>query len=81
MPLRGIGGQGELRDQQQAAADIAQRAIHAPFVIGEDAIAEQALEHATDLGLAVAAFDRDESQQASTDAADDFVIDFDAALR
>lgn len=74
----GVGGQGELRDQQQAAADIAQRTVHAAFAVAEDTIAEDAFQHAPDLRFAITALDGDQGEQAGSDLADDFRIDFDA---
>ena len=54
--LVGVGGQRELRHQQQAAADIGERQIHAPGLVFEDPVAEHALEQA--FGAAPAASSR-----------------------
>src|ERR1700761_2090764 len=73
-----IGGQGELADQQQTTAGIGQAAIHPALLIGEHAIAEQALEHAPGLRLAVIGLHGNESEQAVADGADGARFDVDA---
>lgn len=76
----GIGRQGELADQQQAAAGVAQRPVHLPGLVGEHPVTQQALGHAPQLGLGIARFHAHQRQQARTNLADRFVIDVDGSL-
>ena len=60
-----IGGEGELRYQQQAAAGIGKRTIHSAISISEHPIAKQALHHALCVGLGVVGLHGDQRQQAA----------------
>ena len=62
-----LGGEGELRHQQQPALDLAQREIHAPLAVGKDAVGKQPLEEPLGLILRVLAPHRDEGEEASGD--------------
>ncbi len=48
-----IGRQRELRDQQQAALDVAETAIHTATIIFKEAISQQELKHPPTLRLAI----------------------------
>ncbi len=66
--------QGELRQQQQAAAGLGQRPVHLAVRVGEDAVAEQAFAHSLRLRLAVARLHGHQGEQARADARDGFAI-------
>jgi hypothetical protein len=51
-----------------------------PGFVLEHAVAEQPLQHALDLGLGVARFDRDQRQHAARDRGDALAVDHDAGL-
>jgi len=74
----GIGGQRELRHQQQAAAGVLERQVHAPFAVAEHAVAQQLLQQPLDLRRAVIGLNADQGQQAGLDAAGAAVVDIDA---
>ena len=74
----GIGGQGELGDQQQAAADVLQGQIHALLAVGEHPVLQQSLKHATAGGLVIRRFDTHQDQQARAYGADRMALDLDA---
>src|SRR5690606_4388136 len=76
----GIGGQGELADQQQPAAGLCQGAVHAALGVGEDPVAEQAPGHPRHLRLAIARLHAHQRQQARPDAADRLAPDADAGF-
>ena len=76
----GVGGQGELTDQQQAAAGLGQRAVHPSLRVGEHPIVEQAFGHSGDPVRVVVRLDGDQGQQAGANPADDFAIDLDAGF-
>ncbi|KAG0923705.1 hypothetical protein G6F32_014176 [Rhizopus arrhizus] len=76
----GVGGQGELADQQQAATGITQRPVHLPGLIGEHPVAQQALGHPLQLGLGIAGLHADQRQQAGADLPDRFVVDMHGGL-
>ncbi len=74
-----VRSKGELRYQQQAAANIRERAVHSSLGIGENAVAEQSLEHALHIGFGIVGLYRDQCQQAIADCANGFVIDIDSS--
>jgi hypothetical protein len=76
----GIGGQGELGHQQQAAAGVGKAQVHAPIGIVEHAVAEYPLGHALRLRRGVARLHADQHQQARPDLADGSAGDADAGL-
>lgn len=65
----GVGGQGELAYQQQAATGFGERQVHAALGVGEHPIAQQAFGHALGPGFVVARLHRHEGQQAGADGA------------
>ncbi len=67
----GVGGQGELRDQQQTAADIAHRAVHPALGVGEHPVAQQLVQKLVGTGAVILALDPDQHQQAVVDGPDD----------
>ncbi len=73
-----VGRERELRNEQKTAAGIRERAVHAAFLVGKDAIAEHALEQALGLRLAVPGLHRDEREQARIDRTHGLAIDVDA---
>ena len=60
----GVGGQGELRHQQQAAATIAERQVHLASRIAEHAVVEQLVQNFLDTGRGVLRLDAHQRQQA-----------------
>ena len=62
---RGVGGKGELRHEQQAATDRAQRQVHAAFGIGEHAVVEEAGQQAVGGCFGVGGLHADQHQQAA----------------
>jgi hypothetical protein len=64
-------------DLYETAIGVAQRAVHATFGIGEHAVSQQPLQHATDPRLVISGFDRDQRQQARADRTDTFPVDAD----
>ncbi len=76
----GICGEGELRHQQQTAAGVLQRQIHAPLGIAEDAVAKQFLQQAPDLRRAVARLYGDQRQQTAADPPGASILDIDACF-
>jgi hypothetical protein len=65
-----IGGERELRDEEQFALDIAQRQVHFAVRVAEHAVAEQTLEQSIGLTLPVSSLDSHEGQQSSADLGD-----------
>ena len=60
--LAGVGGKGELRHGKQRASGVGEREVHLPLRVGKDAVAEDALDQALGLRLAVAALDADQGE-------------------
>ncbi len=71
----GVGGESELRHQQQPAADLAQCKTHPALGIGEDAVGQHALEQPLRRGVGVGAPHADQRQHAAVDGADHFAPD------
>ncbi len=76
----GIGGQGELADQEEISDDIVERSIHLAGIVGEHPISQQSLGHLKDLAFAVPRLRRDQCQQARPDGTDNLLSDFDLGL-
>ena len=70
----GVRCKGELAYQQQASADVDHRPVHAPCVVREHAVTQQALAHSPHLRMAVARLDADQRQQPASDCANFNVI-------
>ena len=68
--LRGVGNQGELGHQQQAAADLAQVQVHAPLGIREDPVGEDPFQQPLAGVGGVILFHADEGQDAPVDGSD-----------
>lgn len=66
----GIGGQGELADQQQPAPGITQRTVHFPRLICEYTVAKQPFGHPLQLRLGIARLHAHQGQQAGADLPD-----------
>ena len=77
----GVGGERELAYQQQAAAGVGKRAIHAAGGVGEYAITEQPFEHASRLCFSIVGLNGNQRQQTSVYTADRFAIDLDAGRK
>ncbi|OMP13961.1 hypothetical protein COLO4_00546, partial [Corchorus olitorius] len=60
----GIGGEGELRHQQQAAVDVLEGKVHLALRVAEDPIVEQLVQELVGMLRGVAGFHRDQHQQA-----------------
>ena len=69
-----VCGKRELADEQQAAAGVAQGAIHLAGIVGEYAVTQQSLRHSGDLNIAVAGLDGDQRQYAGTNGADHDIV-------
>src|SRR5690554_330088 len=65
--LARVGGERELRHQQQIAASVEKAAIHAPFGILEHPVAEQPIDQTLGLCLTVATLDGNEDQKPGAD--------------
>src|SRR5690606_20400599 len=78
--FRRVGGERELRYEQQPPADFGEASIHAAEVVGKDTIREEPLEQAVRLRLGVVPLDGDEHQQAAADGSHDPVLDLDTRL-
>lgn len=76
----GIGGQGELADQEEISGDIVERSIHLAGIVGKYPVSQQSLAHLQDLAFAVPRLGRDQCQQARPDGANDLFFDFDLGL-
>lgn len=76
----GIGREGKLADEQQAAAHILQRFIHLALLVAENPIAQQAFAHALNASFVIAGLHGDQGQQPGIDSADNFVIDLDTGF-
>jgi len=73
--LARVGGKGELGHQQQATTDVSQRPVHLADIILEDSIGQHFFQHAAEDGIGITRLDRDQSQHATPDFADDCTID------
>jgi hypothetical protein len=62
-----VGGESELRDQQQFAFDIGQAQIHLSGIVGKNAVTQQTIRQADYLRVPVSSLDRDQGQQAEAD--------------
>src|SRR6202022_2745005 len=71
----GVSSQCELRHQQEAALDVAQRQIHPPLPVGEDAVGQQTLEQAICRESVVSTAYADERQRPAVNGADSLGID------
>src|SRR5690606_27495301 len=71
----GVCCQSELRDQQQTALYILQRAIHLARVIAEHPVIEQLVQGTSETGLIVLRLDADQRQQPLIDAAHHLAVD------
>src|SRR5690606_4258790 len=78
---RSIGRERELRHEQQAAARVTNRQIHASGGIGENAVTDQPLREPLGFVCAVGLLHADEHEQSRADLADDLALDRDARLR
>ena len=76
----GIGGQGELADQQQATPGLGQRTVHLSLPVGKNPVPQQALGHADQVGFGIARFYGHQGQEARADRPDGFALDGDAGL-
>lgn len=74
----GVRREGELTDQQQLAAGVGKRAVHLAGIIGEYAVAQQSLQHASGLRFTVIGLHCHQRQQAGTNGTDGLVVDIDA---
>jgi len=72
--LVGVRGERELRNQQQAAADVGHRQVHAPGVVAEDPVGEHAREQALGMRRCVAALDADERENSAADLAHGLIV-------
>ena len=79
--LAGLGGQRELRYDEQCPAAVEHAAIHSAGRVVEDAVAEDALEQPIRLGLAIGRFDTEQHYETRPDGANDSAIDVDGGLR
>ena len=70
-----VGGEGEFRTQQQAAAGVEQRAVHAAGIVAEYAIGQHSIDQPRGIDFAVVALDADQREQSCADAADDLALD------
>lgn len=73
--LAGVGSQGELRHQQQATADVRQRAIHPVVLILKHPITEKPLDKPLGVAFDVVSFNANQGQQTVTDLADHLIVD------
>lgn len=72
-----VGGQRELRHDEQATIDVAQAQVHAVVGVGENAVIENALEQTVGLRSAVVFFYGDQGHDAGADSADVDIVDGD----
>jgi len=78
--LAGVGGQRELRDQQQRAAGLADIEVHSPGFVRKDAVGQHAFEQAIGLAFRVAFFDRDQCEDTPADPADRLSVHMDGGF-
>ncbi len=76
----GVGGQGELADQQQTAAGIPQGAVHLAGIVGENTITQQPVSHPRQHRRFVARLHPHQRQQAGADLPHHRVINRDRGL-
>ena len=76
-----VGDESELRDDEHAAADGAEVAVHAPALVLEHAQGGDLLGRGGGFGLVVAGFDADEHEQAVTDGGDALTRHLDRGAR
>ena len=74
----GLGGEGELANDERRAARVEERAVHPPLVVAEDAQVRRLAREPRALRLGVAAHRADEDDEARSDLADDLAADGDA---
>ena len=67
--------QRELRDHQQRAADVVERAVHLPGVVVEDAQADDLAAEEIGLGRRVARRDAEQHAETVADGADHLAVD------
>jgi hypothetical protein len=70
-----VGEQGELRDDQHAAADVDDRPVHASLVVAEDPQISNLGRRVVDIGRFVAIRHPDEDDEPRADRADDAIVD------
>ena len=75
--LTSVSGEGELRDHEQAAADLLDRTVHPPLVIGEDAQRQQPPRDVLDVVIAITLQRAHQRQQAGFDRPHRSAIDLD----
>lgn len=68
-PFAGIGCQGELGYQQQAAPHVGQRAVHASCLVSEYTVSEHSFQKAVRIAGGVILLNSDEGEQAWADSA------------
>ena len=76
----GVGHQGELRDQQQFTFDVQQGTVHAAFIIGKYAVAQQFVQQFFSCLDIILTLHPDQRQDALVDLANDFIIDLNMGL-
>jgi hypothetical protein len=75
-----VGGEGELRHQQQTTADVAQAQIHPALAVAENAVAEQPFAQSLGVFFHVLVFDADQRQQSGIDGAHRLAANDDARM-
>lgn len=75
--LAGVGHQGELGHQKQAASNLAYIQIHLAGIVCENAVTEQTLKQSRTAGRGVRGFHPDQGQDAPVDAAHGLAPDLD----
>src|SRR4051812_29199546 len=70
-----LGGQGELRNQQQLALDVAQREIHLPLLVAEDPVGQDPLQEPVRGSHGIAALHTNKGKDAAPDGTDGLGID------
>ena len=70
--VAGVGGQGELRHQQQATTDILERTVHLALFVAEHPVVQQFVQQLVGMLRRIFRLDRHQRQQPLVDGADDF---------
>src|SRR5438105_4615690 len=71
----GVGDEGELRNGEQRAAGVEERAVHLAVIVGENAVSEHTFGQPRGFGVAVAALHADQRYHAFADRAHSFAAD------
>jgi len=79
--LAGLGAEGEVRDEEHAAADLRDGEVHLAVGVGEDPEADEPVGGPAEVGLGIVAVDAREDQQAARDGAGLSACDDDRRVR